>query len=283
MTIAQALKQAQIRLESWPNASLDAETLLADLLHKDRSWLLAHGEQTLNASYLSAFEKRVERRAKREPLAYIVGHQPFYGRDFMVTSDVLVPRPESETIVDALKADFSEKAPKTIIDVGTGSGCLAISAALLFPASRVFGLDISEPALSVARKNGERLQATNTTWEKSDLLDFAIKNNLKADAILANLPYLPQEEIDESPTKDELAYEPQNALLADDQGLALIKTAALQAKNVLNLDGRIYFEMLPWQIGVFERWLAQSGIGWPSHRLCDLSGQPRIVVLVATK
>src|SRR5690606_3500500 len=106
----QAVAYGEQSLAAWPDARLDAETLLADLLQKDRSWLWAHDGEPLNASIAAHYRQRIERRLNREPLAYIVGHQPFYGRRFLVTPDVLIPRPESEILVDTIKRDLESGA-----------------------------------------------------------------------------------------------------------------------------------------------------------------------------
>jgi release factor glutamine methyltransferase len=279
MTIREALQQAATRLSDIPESSKEASTLLAFLLAKDASWLIAHGDDQIKPETAIALAKIVARRAKHEPMAYILGFQPFYGRDFFVTPAVLIPRPESELIVDALKTDLAGATNPVIVDVGTGSGCLAISAALLFPSGEVLALDVSAAALDVARQNAKRLAARNVTVQPSDLLRYCLEHGLKADAIMANLPYLTKKDIDSSPTKGELSYEPGQALVAPDRGLGLIKTCVEQAKAVLKPHGTIYLEMLPEQIPSMTAWLSGKNLGFSARHIHDLSGQKRILTL----
>lgn len=260
----------------------DADQLMAFALTQDTAWLLAHGQDPLSDTQATTIRSLFSRRAKHEPLAYIIGSQPFYGRIFRVTTDVLIPRPESELIIDQIKADFVAHAQPLIVDVGTGSGCLAITTALELPHSQVIALDISDKAIAIAKVNAQTLGANNVRFVQGDLLQPLANPSRLADAIIANLPYLPQEEIDASPTTNELAFEPQLALLAQDQGLALIKTCTQQAVGILACGGKIYLEMLPQQIPVFSVWLMMTGLPFQQVLLQDLTGQNRIVVLTKT-
>lgn len=279
MTIREALEQAASRLSNIPESSKEASTLLAFLLQKDASWLIAHGHDQLSDETAARLTEIVARRARHEPMAYIVGSQPFYGRDFVVTPDVLVPRPESEIIIDSLKKDFAGAAKPMIVDVGTGSGCLAISAALLFPDSEVLALDVSKAALNVARRNKNRFSARNVDLQASDLLQYCLERGIKADAIIANLPYLTKEDIASSPTSGELAHEPIQALLSPDRGLALMKTCIEQARTVLKPNSVMYLEMLPEQIPLMLEWLSEKGFAFSARKIQDLSGQNRILAL----
>lgn len=221
------------------SARLDAELLLATSLYRSREYLLAHGDVALIDSELVQANKWLQRRLKREPIAYILGHKEFYGRDFMVSPSVLIPRPESETIVEMLKY----LQPDTIIDIGTGSGCLAISAKLEVPKSRVIATDISEDALQIARQNANGLNA-EITFVLSDLLS-GIKtiNSDEPVTIVANLPY-----VDNSwPTSSETKFEPSIALFAEDNGLNLIKKLILQAKKKLRNGDNLLLEADPRQ------------------------------------
>lgn len=216
------------------SARLDAELLLAASLYKSREYLLAHSDQELSDSELIQVNKWLDRRTNREPIAYILGHKEFYGRDFIVSPNVLIPRPESETIIEILK----ELEPGTIIDIGTGSGCLAITAKLELPDSKVIATDISEDALQVARQNANSLN-TEITFVVSNLLS-GIKT-IKSDqpiALIANLPY-----VDASwEVSPETKFEPSLALYADDDGLKLIKKLILQASKKLRSGDHIILE-----------------------------------------
>lgn len=215
-------------------ARLDADLLLSAVLYKPREYLLAHSDQKLSKTELNQANKWLNRRIKREPVAYILGHKEFYGRDFMVSPSVLIPRPESEAIIEMLV----DIRPKTIIDIGTGSGCLAISSKLEISDSKVIATDISEDALQIARQNASSLNA-EITFVISDLLS-GIKE-IKSDkpvAIAANLPY-----VDNSwEVSPETEFEPSQALFADDDGLKLIKKLLLQSQKKLRKGDHIILE-----------------------------------------
>lgn len=229
-------KLAEASIDS---ARLDAELLLSAALYKPREYILAHGEEELSSDELQQVNKWLKRRIKREPVAYILGHKEFYGRDFMVSPSVLIPRPESETIIEMLK----NLQPETTIDIGTGSGCLAISAKLEIPKSHVIATDISEDALQIARQNANGLNA-EITFVVSDLLS-GIKtiNSDKPVTIVANLPY-----VDSSwQTSPETKFEPSVALFAEDDGLKLIKKLILQSKKKLRHGDNLLLEADPRQ------------------------------------
>lgn len=278
MTLNEALTRTSSQLHDIPESSKEALTLLAFVLGRDPSWIIAHQEESLSEPDDTRLQELAARRAQHEPMAYVLGHQPFYGFDFIVNPDVLIPRPESELIIDDLLRESKTESP-TIIDVGTGSGCLAISAAKHLPQARVLAIDISEAALRVAEENKARLNAHNVDCRLSDLLAYCVSTHVKADVILANLPYLPSEEIAASPTSAELAYEPRTALVAPDQGLALMKQCIEQSLQVLKPGGKIYLEMLPDQLPMVSDWLMQRRLPFSSRQIADLSGKNRILVL----
>lgn len=216
------------------SARLDAELLLAATLYEPREYVLAHNEEMLPAGELIQADKWLQRRLQREPIAYILGHKEFYGRDFMVSPNVLIPRPESEAILEILK----DLQPETIVDIGTGSGCLAVSAKLELPESKVIATDISEDALQMARQNANSLNA-EITFVVSDLLS-GIKTVTSAQpvTIIANLPY-----VDKSwKASPETKFEPSQALFADDDGLHLIKKLILQASRKLRPGDNLVLE-----------------------------------------
>lgn len=280
MTVAELRAMGLSMLTTHPDAQRDIDQLISHALGQDIAWVLAHPEFKLDEEHTTKLKSLLQRRADHEPLAYIVGIQPFYGRDFLVTPDVLIPRPESELIIDQLKTDVPADAKARIVDVGTGSGALAIIAALERPHAQVTAVDISEAALRIAKQNAAALKASNVTFVQGYLLE-PISDQNSVDAIMANLPYLPAEEIEQSPTSKELSYEPQMALLADDEGLALIKTCTRQAAHILKNGGKLYLEMLPGQIPMFLGWLLAERLPFSSNILTDLSGQNRIVVLTS--
>lgn len=212
------LKNAGIR-----SHRLDAELIITHVLRISRTKLHAYPDIVLNSLERKVADDCVYLRSKRVPLAYIFGHKEFYGRKFHVSKATLIPRPESETLIEELKRLHSIYGDTTsnIIDVGTGSGILAITSKLEMPSVKVIATDISNEALEIARKNAA-VHNADLKFIKSDLLD-----NVKdlPSTIVANLPY-----VDRSwETSPETAYEPAEALFAKDGGLVLIKKLISQA------------------------------------------------------
>lgn len=196
-----------------PSARLDAEIILAHTIGHPRTWLHAHGDDPLDSRRRDIADARAALRLERVPVAYIIGHKEFYGRRFAVSPDTLIPRPESEALIDLLKVHIPDNATQ-LVDVGTGSGCLGITAALEMPQLSVTLTDISKRALAIAEKNLNAHHA-KARLVISDLLD---QYPLRADVIVANLPY-----VDRSWTVSaETDAEPEEALYADNDGLALI-------------------------------------------------------------
>jgi release factor glutamine methyltransferase len=193
MTIHSWLNNAIQNLKDYSveSARLDAKVLLADVLDQDRSWVLAHPEVALSDSQLAVLDKQIKRRMKHEPIAYILGRQEFFGRDFAVTPDTLTPRPETETLVECALDVLRRENVNLVADIGTGSGCIAITLSLeLHDKPTAFvGYDVSIPAITVAKKNA-KLLASPATFHQANLHTDA---NLwrKADMIVANLPYVP--------------------------------------------------------------------------------------------
>ncbi|MCQ2570776.1 MAG: peptide chain release factor N(5)-glutamine methyltransferase [Candidatus Saccharibacteria bacterium] len=207
MIISEWLKQCSNKIDR-----LDAELILVDFLGaSDRSYLVSHADDEL--SNTTQIDAQVDRRADGEPLAYILGHREFYGRNFFVTPDVLIPRPETETIIDIVK----QISPASIMDVGTGSGCIAITLSLELPEASINAVDISDDALRIAQKNAAH-HGARVQFHKSNLL-----NDYKpgpGTLIIANLPYVDREW--DWLDHQSLDHEPSLALYAEQGGLALI-------------------------------------------------------------
>ncbi len=220
---------------------LDAELILADTIHEERIFLHAHPETKLTEAQLGVADAKLKRRQKHEPLAYILGYKEFYGRNFTVTPDVLIPRPETEAIVDAVKNYAAQKSATEldILDVGTGSGCIALSIYEELKGEHRVNLvasDISAKALACAEYNAEKLQNKSISLIKSNLLKSKELKHQKFDIIVANLPY-----VDKAwpwISHAELKYEPRIALYAKDYGLRLIFSLLDQAERTL-VDGGI--------------------------------------------
>ncbi|HVO86550.1 MAG TPA: HemK/PrmC family methyltransferase [Candidatus Binatia bacterium] len=188
MTAGQFLRMGTdvLKANAVASARLDCLVLMEDCLNRDRAWLLAHPETKISTEQLRKLNKRLARRAKHEPLAYIRGFSEFYGRRFKVNKRVLEPRPESETMIDLLKKLPLGSKP-AIADVGTGSGCLGITAALELHDPNIDLYDIDSAALAVARHNSV-MHEVHLHAYKRDLLRRVTKSY---DVILANLPYVP--------------------------------------------------------------------------------------------
>lgn len=227
-----------------PNAHLDAEVILAYTLREDRTYLHAHAEQIIDAHLCELASSRLDLRLDRVPIAYIIGYKEFYGRQFMVNSATLIPRPESETIIDVLgdilgETEGYQNQHLKLVDVGTGSGILGITAKLEFPDLDVTLSDISKHALKVARKNAKRLSAKVTVRQGDLLQEYA----LKPDIIIANLPYV-NRTWQRSPETD---HEPALALFADNDGKATIERLIAQAGSSLTTYGYLIIEADPSQ------------------------------------
>jgi release factor glutamine methyltransferase len=221
------------------SARLDAELILAHTLRQPRTYLHAHGDQMLEARIEDIADARLELRRDHTPVAYIIGHKEFYGRRFKTTPAALIPRPESETIIEMLKDIVPKNLPLLpdklhLIDVGTGTGCLGITAKLEWPELNVTLTDISRHALNLARENATLLHA-DVQFVQGDLLRGY---GAPVDIIIANLPYVDRS-WDVSP---DTRAEPEQALYADDSGLALIRQLLDQAALLLRPGGSVLIE-----------------------------------------
>ena len=217
--------------------ALEARALLARQLGVAREQLIAHPEQTVIAADAAAFERLAERRRGGEPLAYVLGEKEFLGRLFSVTPDVLVPRPETELLVELALSRLDAYAPVRILDLGTGSGCIAISLALQRPCSEVVATDSSAAALRVARANAARLQARNVRFEHGDWF-AALPQAARLDLIVANPPYVAASD----PHLDDLRHEPSLALISGAAGLTALRTIVEGAPLHLRPGGWLMLE-----------------------------------------
>ena len=253
MTIDEFVRVATAQLDQAgiKTARLDVLVLLSDEIRQDKAWILAHGDMELTPTQLSNLHSKLACREAREPLAYIRRIQEFFGYAFTVTPDVLIPRPETEMLVELL-LDLPLGPKATVIDVGTGSGAIAISIKRARPDLHIYATDISDAALAVARRNAERLQA-EIWFTKSDLL--ANVPTQEADCIIANLPY-----VDKSWQRSpETAFEPGLALFADNDGLELIARLIAQAAHFLKPGGYLLLEADPKQLEAIAIYAKANG------------------------
>ncbi|MFC6645910.1 peptide chain release factor N(5)-glutamine methyltransferase [Granulicella cerasi] len=253
--------------------------LAQHVLGRDRAWMLAHGDDALDEGFAEQMQTLTQRRALREPLQYIVGEQEFYGLRFAVTPAVLIPRPETELLVEAVElwaAETADARELQIVDVGTGSGAIAIALATHVAAVKITAVDISVAALEVATSNalahtcGDRVR-----FVQNDLLaGFAAES---FHCVVSNPPYVPA--ID-APTmqREVVEHEPHSALFAGDDGLEIYRRLIPQAHQVLRRGGLLAMEF---GYGQSEA-LAELLQGWHDVRFInDLAGIPRHVL--ATK
>ena len=242
MTISEWLKIAtkSLKTANIPSARLDAELILANTLRKNRTYLHAHLDKEIDPRRFDIANARLDLRLDRVPIAYILGYKEFYGRRFTVSPSVLIPRPESEDLISLfLELTASEIAEKVLIDVGTGSGCLGITAKLERSNLSVILSDISKPVLNIAEKNANALNA-DVHIQQQSLLNGQLR---PVDYIFANLPYV-DKNWDVSP---ELQYEPEIALFAEDEGLKLILQLISQVPRCLTSEGLLFIEADPQQ------------------------------------
>jgi release factor glutamine methyltransferase len=281
-TVAERLADARSRLEaagiSPADAALDAEVLARHVLGWDRAALLVRGREHEPHGFASAFEPLIARRIQREPVAQIVGVREFWERDFEVTRDVLVPRPETEIIVEEALRFAREHPCRTVIDVGTGSGCLAVTIACELPEVRVLATDLADAALAVAARNARRHAVHDRIrFLRADLLSGIDE---RADLIVSNPPYVP--DADAHAMQAEVThYEPHVALFGGPTGLEVMRRLFLASADRLATDGRLVVEFGFGQAAAVRELAAATG--WSIVRVRDdLQGIPRTVVLSRT-
>lgn len=249
---------SQLVFADIPSARLDAELILSHTVRKPRTWLHGHGDDALDPRHIEIANARLDLRLDRVPVAYIIGHKEFYGHAFKVTTATLVPRPESEDLIQLLdealpkNASLLKERPLRLVDVGTGSGILGITAKLEHPELDVTLIDTSRHALKVAEENAEQLHAP-VTLTRSDLLG---SYSFTADIIIANLPYV-DPEWERSP---ETEHEPATALFAANNGLSLIFDLLPQTKQKLALGGKLILEAGPEQHKAIIKEAAKYGL-----------------------
>jgi release factor glutamine methyltransferase len=257
------------------SARLDAEVLLAFALGSDRLRLYLDFEKPVEAAERGRFRELVRRRAEeRVPVALLTGHREFWSLPLRVNGDVLVPRPETETLVEAALALLPDpEAEVSVMDLGTGSGAVALALARERPKARITATDISEAALAVARSNAASLGLDERLcWLAGDA--FAPVAGRTFDLVVSNPPYVGEDEKPSLPP--ELAHEPREALFAGPDGTALLRRIAGEAPRFLSAGAGLAVELAPQQAPDVAEWLRQAGFEKVSTRR-DLGGRPRVV------
>ena len=275
MTIDEALAYGRAQLANSPTPHIDARILLEHLLQRPYSYLLAHGDKKLTAVQLTDYKRLVARAQQGEPIPYITGQAPFF--DFMVrvNTAVLIPRPETEELVtQAVQYAQTLPAPH-IVDVGTGSGCIAIALARQLPQARIEAVDISADALTIARANMFQLAPGRIRFYEGDLLQPL---PTPPDIVVANLPYISESEwtlLDDGVK----LHEPSLALKGGVDGLDLVRRLLQQAMNKLGPHSAIFLE-IGWQQGEAAAQLARARFPAAAIQLLpDLAGRDRILIV----
>lgn len=279
--IGDAVRAARARLVAAGigehEAALDAASLTMQVLHCDRASLLTRDRESIPPGFHDDLELLLRRREAREPMAYIRGSQEFWGRDFIVSSAVLIPRPETELIVEeALRFRTArDGADPLIVDVGTGSGCLAVTLACEWPDARIVATDVSDAALDVARENARRHQVERRI--RFVARPYLAEVDEPIDLIVANPPYVA--ESDQSSLQPEVRlYEPHTALFGGVDGLRDVRAILQAASTQLTRDGRLLVEI---GLGQADA-LRAAVLGTPSLSLldlrADLQGIPRVAI-----
>jgi len=260
-------------------APLEAELLLAEALDTDRVGLLAALTDQFSEDRQQLLASLVDRRTRREPLAYLRGKREFYGLEFHVGPRVLIPRPETETLVEealALASRLDSGEGAIIADVGTGSGIIAVSLAVHLPNSKVYATDISGTALSTAQDNARRHGVdTRITFLSGDLLEPLPE---RVDIVAANLPYLSTDTIPDLEPEIGL-YEPLEALDGGHGGLEVVHRLLRQAPGHLCPGGALLLELDPWQMDAASRAAIEVLPGATLRRVRDLAGDERVLVV----
>jgi release factor glutamine methyltransferase len=274
-TIRQAWREGRARLYDSPTAAVDARLLLAHALGCDHAYLVAHDDEALSDAQAAAYDALLARAAAAEPIPYLIGHAPFCGLEFDVSPAVLIPRPETEQLVEAALAWGRGRGPLRIVDIGTGSGCIAVSLARGLPAAEVVAVDVSAAALAVACGNVARLAPGRVLLAQGDLLSAVAPG---FDLIAANLPYVTHQEWTALPVGVK-SYEPALALDGGTDGLDAIGALLPQAAERLRSGGLILLE-IGWRQGEAAAALARAA--FPAARVAvrpDFAGHDRLVMI----
>lgn len=278
MRLDLAIREGTERLQARArgDARLDAETLMMHVLGRNKAYLYAHPEVELACGELNRYQEALQRRAAGEPLQYITGHQEFWGLDLLVTPAVLVPRRETEHAVEAALELLREIKSPRVIDVGTGSGCIALALASELPGASLNAVDISNDALEVARKNAKRLNLLDrVAFSQSDLLGSYLNGALAFDMVVSNPPYVGDSEADKLQVEVR-EHEPHQALFGGGvEGLDIYRRLIPQAARVLKPGGWLVME-----IGYTQEQAIRDLLkDWKDVRCVpDLRGIPRVVI-----
>src|SRR5699024_4375520 len=268
------LKEAKASLSISGKESRLASILMEEMFGMNLTQLMLHGEEPMPEADLHAFVQALKRVMNNEPYQYVLGSAYFYDAYFKVTPDTLIPRPETEELVDYILKHEDDNG-SVVADIGTGSGVIGLTLQKHWQANQVFLSDISYEALEVAKLNGKE-QGIEPTYLHGDLFEPFIERGIKLDILVSNPPYISQEERHlMSPSV--LKYEPMTALFAEDQGLYLYKAMISNLPSVLKTNGRVYFEIGFSQGQPLLRFIEKTWPNTDAKVIKDINGNDRIL------
>lgn len=291
MTIQKAIISAvkKFRNKNITSAHLDAGVILSFTLKKPKGYLIANQNKKLTFSQVKKFNKLIDQRLRGVPIAYLTHRKEFYGLNFFVDKNVMIPRPETELLIEEVityvrkLGAYAQLAGKLIIaDIGTGSGCIAVTLAKYLPNIKIYATDISAKVLAVAKINAKQHKVLKRIkFLEGDLLTpFHVGSQRtlarwpKIDILIANLPYLTADELRSVP------HEPKRALYGGKMGLEIIEKLLIQASKYLKPEGRTFLEISPTQTKTIEYIIEQQMPGKKVEFKKDLTGRERMAVIV---
>ena len=266
-----------LKSNSIENPKKEIEIFLCQLLSCSKFELYNREEKSISLIKVNLLKEWLNRRAKREPIQYIINNAWFYGREFYVNKNVFIPRPESERLIEEATNHLRDFDSPKILEIGTGSGCLSISLAIEFPNSDIQSIDISEKAINVAKINSEKFHVNNISFKKLDFLKSEMKTFYNFDLLISNPPYIPKKDM-VSLMPEVRNFEPYNALTDNYDGLEFYRKFSSDLPYILNSNG----------MGIFEVGLSAhpkdakeifSKIGKSTKLLKDYNGDNRLLIV----
>ncbi len=254
-------------------ANVDVRLLLQQVLNVNHAWLISHADDALSVDQINTFNALFERRLAGEPMAYILGQREFYGLNLKTTSATLIPRPDTEVLVESALAKIPTDIPSNVLDLGTGSGAIALAIASQRRLANITAVDFSEETLQVAQENAASLNLNHVAFMQSSWFDSLA--NRKFDLIVSNPPYIAKDDVHLQ--QGDLRFEPITALASGADGLDDIRVIVANAPQHLNQNGWLMLEHGYDQADAVSRLLADRGFTQVSHAL-DLAGIQRVTM-----
>lgn len=271
-TIKQVLTDAVAKLNN-EEATIEARILLEKTLAVNSAWLISHAEDSVDLDTLSLFEALIQRRVNGEPIAYILGEREFFGLNLKVTPDTLIPRSDTETLVETALAKIPDDQPSKVLDLGTGTGAIAIAIARHKPNADVMAVDLSAAALDIAMSNVHQLAISNVTCVQSDW--FNALDAMRFDVIVSNPPYI--EVKDQHLKQGDLRFEPISALVSGEDGLSDIRIILKNVLVYLKPQGWVMLEHGYLQGPSVQELMAEAGLV-DIETIQDLAGNDRVTI-----